>query len=50
VIKYKDTLAGETVSSSAVTVDLKGNKLSKQQAMYLAKLLFISFAVPLNAE
>lgn len=50
VIKYKDTLAGETVSASAVTIDLKGNKLTKQQAMYLAKLLFISFAVPLNSE
>lgn len=50
VIKYKDTMTGETVSSSALTVDLKGNKLTKQQAMYLAKLLFISFAVPLNSE
>lgn len=50
VIKYKDTMAGETVSSSALTVDLKGNKLSKQQVMYLAKLLFVSFTVPLNSE
>ncbi len=50
VIKYKDTLAGETVTASALTVDLKGNKLSKQQAMYLAKLLFISLVVPLNSE
>ena len=50
VMKYKDTLSGETVTASAVTVDLKGNKLTKQQAMYLAKLLLLSAAVPLNAE
>jgi hypothetical protein len=50
VMKYKDTLAGETVTASAVTVDLKGNKLTKQQAMYLAKLLLLSAVVPLNAE
>lgn len=49
-MKYKDTLLGQTVASSAVTVDLKGNKLTKQQAMYLAKLLFITNIVPLNAE
>lgn len=50
VIKYKDTMVNDAVTASALTVDLKGNKLSKQQAMYLAKLLFISFAVPLNSE
>jgi hypothetical protein len=50
VMKYKDALAGETVTASAVTVDLKGNKLTKQQAMYLAKLLLLSAVVPLNAE
>jgi len=50
VMKYKDTLAGETVTASAVTVDLKSNKLTKQQVMYLAKLLFLSTIVPLNAE
>ncbi len=50
VIKYKDTTAGETVTSSAITVDLKGNQLTKQQAMYLAKLLFLSLVVPLNSD
>ena len=49
-MKYKDTLAGETVTASAVTIDLKGHKLTKQQAMYLTKLLFLSVVVPLNAE
>jgi hypothetical protein len=50
VIKYKDTINDETVTSSALTIDLVGNKLTKQQAMYLAKLLFVSLAVPLNSE
>jgi hypothetical protein len=50
VMKYKDTLAGETVTSSVVTVDLKGHKLTKRQVMNLAKLIFLSVAVPLNAE
>lgn len=50
VMKYKDTMNGETVTSSVVTVDLKGNKLTKQQAMNLAKLLLLSTTVPLNAE
>ena len=50
VIKYKDTLVGETVTASALTIDLKGNKLTKQQTMYLAKLLFVSLVVPLNSE
>lgn len=50
VIKYKDTVAGDTVTSSAITIDLKGNQLTKQQAMYLAKLLFLSFVVPLNSD
>jgi hypothetical protein len=50
LMKYKDTLVNETVMSSAITVDLKGNKLSKQQMMYLTKLLFLTSVVPLNAE
>jgi hypothetical protein len=50
VMKYKDVLIGEKVTASAVTVDLKGNKLTKQQAMNLAKLLLLSAVVPLNAE
>lgn len=49
-MKYKDTMSGESVIASTITIDLKGNKLTKQQAMYLAKLLFLSLVVPLNAE
>ena len=50
LMKYKDTMVNDTVMSSAITVDLKGNKLSKQQVMYLTKLLFLTSVVPLNAE
>jgi hypothetical protein len=50
VMKYKDTLVGDTVTASAVTVDLKGNKLSKQQTMYLAKLLLMTCVIPLNSD
>ena len=49
-MKYKDTMAGENVTASAVDIDLKGNKLTKQQVMYLCKLLLFSTVVPLNAE
>jgi hypothetical protein len=49
-MKYKDSMSGESVSSSVVKIDLVGNQLNKQQAMYLSKLLFLSSIVPLNAE
>lgn len=49
-MKYKDTMAGETVSASAVTIDLKAAKLTRQQTMNLAKLILLSAIVPLNAE
>lgn len=50
-MKYKDTMGSEdNVISSTVLVDLQGNKLSKQQIMYLTKLLFFTSVVPFNAE
>lgn len=49
-MKYKDTIRNGSVVESVVTINLTGNKLNKIQAMYLAKLLFLSSAVPLNAE
>ena len=49
-MKYRDTFARDTVVSSAVTVDLAGNNLTKQQAMNLCKVLLLSSIVPLNAE
>ncbi len=49
-MKYKDSLSGEVVTASSITIDLTGNQLTKQQTMYLCKLLFLSSIVPLNAE
>lgn len=49
-MKYKDTTAGDVVTASTVTIDLTGNKLTKQQTMYLCKLLLLVSIVPLNAE
>jgi hypothetical protein len=49
-ISYKDTFAGDTVTNSAIQIDLKANHLSKAQTMALVKLLLFSLLVPLNAE
>jgi hypothetical protein len=49
-MKYRDSVVKDVVVSSVVTVDLTGNQLTKQQAMYLMKLLFITSVVPLNSE
>ena len=51
-MKYKDAMIsnGTDVSASVVDIDLHGTKLTKQQAMYLCKLLLFSTVVPLNAE
>ncbi len=47
---YKDSESGGKVVASNVTVDLVGNKLTKNQTMVLAKLLFLVAVVPFNAE
>lgn len=49
-MKYKDAFSGDTVTQSAVTIDLAGNNLNRQQVMNLTKLLLISCVVPMNAE
>lgn len=48
--KYKDVMRGDTVSSSAVNIELVGNNLSKAQMVYLAKLIWLVNVVPMNAE
>jgi hypothetical protein len=48
--KYKDQMRGETVASSAVTVDLTGNKLTKPQLVNAFKLIWLVSIVPMNAE
>jgi hypothetical protein len=49
-MKYVDTFSGSKVVRSAVTIDLKGNRLSKQRVMYLAKLLNFTAPIPFNSE
>lgn len=48
--KYKDTLSGESVVASKVSVDLIGNNLSKQQVVNLTKLIWFVGVIPMNAE
>jgi hypothetical protein len=38
------------VTSSAITIDLKGNGLSREQVVYLSKLLLFSAVVPINSN
>jgi hypothetical protein len=47
---YKDTKTGGIISKSAVNVDLTSNKLTKEQVVYLTKLLLIANIVPLSSE
>lgn len=49
-MKYKDTIVNDVVTASVVTVELQGNQLTKQQVVYLCKLLMMSSVVPLNSE
>lgn len=49
-MSYKDSMSGDTVTSSTVQIDLHSNKLTKQQVMSLAKLLLFSMVVPLNSD
>lgn len=49
-MNYKDNMSGDKVTSSAVQIDLHGNRLTKVQIMALAKILFFTMTVPLNSE
>jgi len=48
--KYVDRFRGETVTSSAVTIDLVGNNLNKAQMVNAFKLIWLVSVVPVNAE
>lgn len=50
MMKYKDQMRGESVVASAVTIDLVGNKLTKQQVVALTKLIFLVNVAPMNDE
>ncbi len=48
--KYVDRFRGETVTSSAVGIDLVGNNLNKTQVVNAFKLIWLVSVVPVNAE
>ncbi len=48
--KYVDKFRGETVTSSAVTIDLVGNNLNKTQVVNAFKLIWLVDVVPVNSE
>ena len=38
------------VTSSAIAIDLKGNGLSREQVVYIFKLVILSSIVPINSN
>ncbi len=62
-MKYKDTFDPTTVdtskdptgddavaTASAITIDLNGNNINKQQVMVLAKVVIFASVIPMNAD
>lgn len=49
-MKYKDTIINGTVTASTIQIDLKGTAITKQQVMYLCKLVILSSVVPMNDQ
>ena len=49
-MKYQDTLKGDTTLNSAVTIDLTGNNINKQQLMYLTKIIIFASVIPMNSD
>jgi hypothetical protein len=49
-MKYKDSVRNDTTLASMVTIDLKGNSLTKQQVMALTKVIIFASVVPMNAD
>lgn len=49
-MKYQDTLKNDVTMSSAVTIDLEGNNINKQQLMYLNKIVIFMSVIPMNAD
>lgn len=49
-MKYKDTVKNKQTVASSVLIDLKGNNLTKQQTMALAKMIIFSAIVPMNSD
>lgn len=49
-MKYKDAIRGDTTMASAVTVDLTGNNINKQQLMVICKVVIFASVVPMNSD
>ena len=50
--RYNDLFSGNGSSpvQSGIAIDMKSSKLTKQQVMYLSKLLMFGVTVPFNSE
>jgi hypothetical protein len=50
-MKYKDTMNanGDTLAS-AVTIDLNGNNITKQEVMVLGKVIIFASVIPMNSD
>jgi hypothetical protein len=54
-MKYKDTIKDDGTEdgltlSSAVTIDLVGNNINKQQVMVLGKVIIFASVIPMNSD
>jgi hypothetical protein len=49
-MKYKDSQPVDNTPHSAVTVDLTGNNITKQQTMVIAKLILFATVIPMNSD
>jgi hypothetical protein len=49
-MKYKDSVRGDVTLASLVTIDLRGNNITKQQVMSLCKIIVFSSVVPMNSD
>lgn len=49
-MKYQDTIKNDLTMASAVTIDLTGNNITKQQLMILNKMIIFISVIPMNAD
>jgi hypothetical protein len=50
-MKYKDTMnSSGTTLASAVTIDLTGNNITKEQTMVLGKVIIFASVIPMNSD
>ena len=49
-MKYQDTLRGDDTLASAVSIDLTGNNITKQQNMVLCKMVIFASVIPMNSD